>query len=103
MSEEQKIGKREGKRNKEGKTTHPGFPSLSSVNGHPVIDAVFHLAAVLEHFREELSKEIIVGALLESKFPNVVEVDRELLCDKISGEEWERPSSRQVRRISQYV
>ena len=64
-----------------GSWTHrASLPSLSTVQQHPVVDSILHLSSALERLREQLSKEVVIWRLLESEFPNVVEVDGELLC-----------------------
>lgn len=58
------------------------LPTLAVVEEHPVVRAVFDLARVLQHLGEELSEEVVVGRLLETELPDVVEVDGELVCSE---------------------
>jgi hypothetical protein len=55
------------------------FPTLSSVQQHPVVNSVLDLASVLERLGEEFTKEIVIGSLLKPELSDVVEVDGKLL------------------------
>ena len=56
------------------------FPAFPVVQQHPVEDAIFGFAERLQHLSEELSKEIVVWCLLETKLTDVVHVYGKLLC-----------------------
>lgn len=64
------------------RSTHPCLPTLAIVEEHPVVNAIFRLAAVLEDLGEEFAQEVVVGCLLETELADIVEVDSELLCEK---------------------
>jgi hypothetical protein len=45
----------------------------------PIVDAIFNLASVLEHFGEQLSQEIVIRGFLKTEFPNVVKINPKFL------------------------
>ena len=55
------------------------FPALAIIQQHPIVNAIILIPGSLKHFREELSKEIIVWILFKAKFPNIIHIDREFL------------------------
>ena len=50
----------------------------------PVVDAIFYITIILQDFGEKFTKEVIIGRLFKSKLPNIIEIDRELLCRRVS-------------------
>jgi hypothetical protein len=56
------------------------FPALPVVQQHPIINAILELASVLQDLAEEFAHKVIVGRLFEAELPNIVEIDRKLLC-----------------------
>ena len=55
------------------------FPTLAVVQQHPVIDTVILFASGLEHLGEEFPEKVIVRALFEAEFPDIVHINRKFL------------------------
>lgn len=50
----------------------------------PVVNTVFDVTIVLENLGEQLSKEVVIRRLFEPEFPDVIQINRELLCALVS-------------------
>ena len=56
------------------------FPATSTVQFHPVILAIFDFAGILQRLREEISKVVVIGSVLETQVSNVTKVFVEFFC-----------------------
>ena len=51
-----------------------GFPTLSVVEFHPVVFAIFYFAAVFESLGKQVAKEVVVGGILKTQVTNIAQV-----------------------------
>ena len=72
------------------------FPSFTTVEKHPVKNAIFWLAQGLQNLGEKFPQEVIIWCFLETKLPDVVHVNCEFLWkEDISKYTLGDPHSRQ--------
>jgi len=57
-----------------------GFPTLAVVQLHPIVLTVLNLSAVLQCLGEQITQEVVVRGVLESKVADVAQVLVELVC-----------------------
>ena len=52
-----------------------GFPTLASVEKHPIEDTILGFTESLEHLGEKFPQEVVIGCFLESKLTDVIHID----------------------------
>lgn len=58
------------------------LPSSSTVQLHPVVLAIFELVRISSRLGEEITEEVVIGGILESKISNIAQVFVEFLCER---------------------
>ena len=61
------------------------LPPFSIVELHPIIFAILNLATVLEGLSEQITKEVVVGGVLETEVANVAQILIELVWIALAG------------------
>jgi len=56
-------------------TTLARLPTPSVIQQHPIEHAVLDLSLILQHFRKQIPQEIIIGRLLKSEFPHIIQIN----------------------------
>jgi len=46
----------------------------------PIINTIINVIIISHHFDKEFTQEVIIRFFLETKFPDIIEVNSELLC-----------------------
>lgn len=56
-----------------------GFPALTIVQLHPVVLAILHFSTIFQGLGEQVTKEVVIRGIFESKVANVAQVLVELI------------------------